>query len=491
MYGLMNSLTRLRATQLLLLTISILDTGNIAEATTESLFQGFKATPKPSVSSFQPLLNDSTGNFSLGFLRVDKTQLALAVLHVPSSQPLWLANPTQLATWSDSTQLFFNGSLVISDSHSRVFWSTQTNGDIVVLLNSSNLQIQNLHNSPSILWQSFDVPSDTLVENQSFTVNMSLISTNGLYSMRLGYNFIGLYAKFQENSAQPDQIYLKHTALEAQAQIVEGQGPIYALVNSDGYLGLYQNGTKPIDVQAFNSFQRPINGFLRVRLEPDGNLIAYYWDGSSWVLDFKAISDTCELPSPCGSYGLCTPGQQSCSCLDNRTEFRFGTECLPVGTGDFCGEQVVKDNNWAFTRKGVEVPFKELMYYETTSSFGECEGLCENNCSCWGAVYNNGSGFCFLMDYPIQTLVSVGDESKVGYFKVREGGGKKKTSVVAAIGFVAAGGAIMILIGIGGFWTYRIWRRKTWDKNDEISPGPYKNLGSESSKSIEVEMCNR
>uniref|UniRef100_A0A2N9FSG4 Secreted protein n=1 Tax=Fagus sylvatica TaxID=28930 RepID=A0A2N9FSG4_FAGSY len=47
MYGLMNSLTRLRATQLLLLTISILDTCNIAEATTESLFQGFKATPKP------------------------------------------------------------------------------------------------------------------------------------------------------------------------------------------------------------------------------------------------------------------------------------------------------------------------------------------------------------------------------------------------------------------------------------------------------------
>ncbi len=106
-------------------------------------------------------------------------------------------------------------------------------------------------------------------------------------------------------------------------------------------------------------------------------------------------------------------------------------------------------------------------------------------------MYNNGSGFCFLMDYPIQTLVSVGDESKVGYFKVREGEGKKKTSVVAAIGYLVAGGAIMILIGIGGFWTYRIWRSKTPDENDEVSPGPYKNLGSESSKSMEREMCNR
>lgn len=328
------------------------------------------------------------------------------------------------------------------------------------------------------------------MENQNFTANMSLISSNGLYSMRLGYNFYALYAKFQDNSA--DHMYWKHTALEARAAIVQGQGPIHALVNSDGYLGLYQNSTaKPVDVQPFNSYQRPIDLFLLVRLEPDGNLKAYYWDGSNWVEDFEAISDTCQLPSPCGSYGLCTP--QGCSCLDNRTEFRSSSDCVPVETGDFCGEQLVKDNYEALRRNGVEVPFKELMQYETTSSLRDCEGLCENNCSCWGAVYNNASGFCFMLDYPIQTLVSVGDESKVGYFKVREGAGKKKNKAVAIVGLVVGGGAILVLIGIGGFWTYRIWRKKTReeDNDDEVSPGPYKNLGSESSKSIEVEMCNR
>ncbi|KAK9985745.1 hypothetical protein SO802_030696 [Lithocarpus litseifolius] len=413
MDSLVNSLTRLRATQLLFLTwVST----SVAGTTPESILQGFKAAPNPSVSLFQPLLNDPTGNFSLGFLRVEQTQLALAVLHVASSQPLWLANPTQLATWSDRTQFFFNGSLVISDPQSSLFWSTQTNGDTVVLLNSSNLQIQKLDNPVTILWQSFNFPTNTLVENQNFTANMSLISSNGLYSMRLGYNFYALYAKFQDNSA--DHMYWKHTALEAEAAIVQGQGPIHALVNSYGYLGLYQNSTaKPVDVQPFNSYHRPIDLFLLVRLEPDGNLKAYYWDGSNWVENYKAISDTCQLPSPCGSYGLCTP--QGCSCLDNRTEFRSGSDCVPVETGDFCGEQLVKDNYEVLTRNGVEVPFKELMQYETTSSLGECEGLCENNCSCWGAVYNNASGFCFTLDYPIQTLVSVGDDSKVGYFKVK------------------------------------------------------------------------
>ncbi|KAK7861094.1 pan domain-containing protein [Quercus suber] len=113
---LINWLTRLRATQLLFL---IWVSTWIAGTTPESILQGFKATPNPSVSSFQPLLNDPTGNFSLGFLRVGQTQLALAVLHVASSQPLWLANPTQLATWSDRTQFLFNGSLVISDPNTR------------------------------------------------------------------------------------------------------------------------------------------------------------------------------------------------------------------------------------------------------------------------------------------------------------------------------------------------------------------------------------
>jgi len=134
---------RPRETQLLLFTTSILFTYITTLSTAQELLQaGFKATPNPKISTFQPLLNDSTGNFSLAFLRVNKTQLALAVLHVPSSEPLWLANPTDLASWSDHTQLFFNGSLVISDPHSRVFWSTPTNGDLVVLLNSSNLQVQ-------------------------------------------------------------------------------------------------------------------------------------------------------------------------------------------------------------------------------------------------------------------------------------------------------------------------------------------------------------
>nr|XP_048321313.1 PAN domain-containing protein At5g03700 [Ziziphus jujuba var. spinosa] len=452
----------------------------------QELLKGFKATVDTSVPSFQALLRDPTGNLSLGFLKTDRTYLSLAVLHLPSSEPIWVANPTRLTHWSDRTRLIFDGNLVISHPHGKVVWSTGTQGDRVVLLNSSNLQVQKLDGS--VLWQSFDFPTNSIVENQNFTTNMTLVSSNGRYSMRLGNDFMGLYANFKQDF---EQIYWRHKAMEARARIIEGQGPIYARINPDGYLGMYQTGNQPVDVQPFNNFQRPINGLVRIRLEPDGNLKGYYWDGSNWVLNYQAIDDPCELPSQCGLYGLCRAGE-GCSCLDNQTEFHPG-ECSPPETGDLCGG-VAKNNFRVQRRKGVEVPFKELMAYDTMSSLEECESFCERNCSCWGVVYNNATGFCYTVDYPIQTMVDVGDETKVGYFKVRKGADKGKKKVGLGLGIGVVGGALVILMVMIGFGSYRIWKRRRGvkrflEEEGGVSPGPYRDLGSASFKSIE--MCNR
>ncbi|KAM7526102.1 hypothetical protein LguiA_016004 [Lonicera macranthoides] len=453
----------------------------------QELLKGFKATPNPSISSFQPLLTDSTGNYSLGFLRVNRTRLALSILHVPSAEQFWIANPTRLARWSHPTQLFFNGSLVITDTHTGLFWSTNTNGDRVCLSNISNLEIQKVDGPPSILWQSFHFPYNTLVEDQNFTSAMSLVSSNGLYSMRLGFDFIGLYAKFKRYS-DPGQIYLKHKALEAKADVIQGQGPIYAVLHPDGFLGMYQNGSVPVDVQSFYSFQQPGSGNRRIRLETDGNLKGYYWTGSSWTLDFQAISDPCELPSPCGSYSICRVGK-GCSCLDNRTEYDSGRSASPDNTnsGDLCSAHDSK--YWVMRRSGVELPYKELMAYEKKESLEECESSCEISCTCWGAVYSNSSGFCYKINYPIQTLLGVGDESKVGYFKVREGAGNRKVGVWFGVGVGSLCGVILVwIVGLG--WC-RFRRSKGVANGYEeqeggVGVGPYKDLASASFRSIQL-----
>lgn len=471
--------------------LSLRPTAAATTSTQQELLRGFTATPNPDISTFQSLLVDPSGNYSLGFLRVNKVQLALSVIHLQSSQPLWVANPTSPARWSEETRVFFHGSLVISDPHSGVFWSTTgIQGDRVSLSNTSNLEIEKLDGSRSIIvWQSFDFPSDTLVENQNFTSAMSLVSSNGLYSMRLGSDFMALYARFNRGS-DPDQIYWKHRALQPKAEVIEGGGPIHLVLSSDGYLGMYQNSSIPVDVQSFNSFQQKGSGVRRVRIEPDGNLKGYYWTGSKWILDYAAISDPCELPSACGSYGLCQPGGMGCSCLDNRTDYNNGGCISPEvnNSGNFCGGD--GDNKyWVLRRQGVELPYKELMGYEKMGSLAQCESACEDNCTCWGAVYTNSSGFCYMLDYPVQTLVGVRDLSRVGYFKVRESAGKKGVGVGYGIGIGLLCGVVLVFGGAVGFGLYRVRSRKrgvAGYAEEEVGVGPYKDLGAASFRSIEL-----
>ncbi|KAI4378684.1 hypothetical protein MLD38_016128 [Melastoma candidum] len=452
------------------------------------LSKGFSASPSSRFDPFLSLLTDPLGNFSLGFLRVDRTGLSLVVLHAPSSLPVWTTcqGPGSLSPWSGRTELRFNGSLVLSDSSSgEVYWSAGAIGDRVVLLSNSNLQIQRLAKngktvgSFDVVWQSFGFPSDTLVEGQSFSHDMSLTSTGGQYSMRLGTDFIGLYANFGGGEAY-GQMYWKHKALEVKAEIMADGGPIFVRVEQDGYLAMYQNGTVPVDVEPFSTFHRSISTFHLLRLEPDGNLKAYYWTGTSWNVDYQAINEFCELPSPCGPYGLCKPGEEGCSCLDNHTDHSSGPCTGPIST-DLCTSS---SRFSVLRRKCIELPYKELMAYQTALSPEECEHACESNCSCWGTVYNNVSKFCYPLHYPVQTLLSVGDENKLGYFKMVATDPHHKES--RRTGFKGAHVLTQVLAGIataGMITGYRAWsqrkgRGRKW----------YKDIGSDSLGSMEFEL---
>ncbi|KAJ0973450.1 hypothetical protein J5N97_021409 [Dioscorea zingiberensis] len=441
--------------------------------------RGFSTSP--SQPPFHPILNEPSGVFSFGFLEVGSSQLDLAVIHLPSGQPVWRAIPASPASWDGSISLSFNGSLVLSDARKGVIWSTSTvDGDSLVLLNSSNLQIQKkLGEATSVLWQSFDFPSDTIVQGQNFTSKAALLSENQKFSMSLGFNYLALYMEFNGVAAAP--MYWKRTALQAKAQIIQGKGPIYARVDPIGFLGMYQTEEVPVDVLSFDTFNRGIPGLRRLTLESDGNLKAYYWNGSAWVLDFQAIDNLCELPSTCGAYGLCQAEQPRCGCLDNST-----SGCPLADSGNLCS--VGGDEYTIFRSKGVELANKELANHLKVASLEECEQSCKQNCSCWGAVYNNVSGFCYSIDYPIQTLAEAGDEQKTGYFKVRttrasSGGGLKNKAGIVLL--LVAG--VLVFLAAAGFGAYRVWKQRRRSSDASTVECPYKDLKSGSSfRSIEL-----
>ncbi|KAL6899144.1 hypothetical protein ACP4OV_005802 [Aristida adscensionis] len=482
-------------------------TGEAPPAPAQELRRGFSAAHDPSYSQFQPVLSDPTGAFALGFLRVNSTMLDLAVVHIPSSFPLWRAMPARPAPWSAAASLAFDGGLVLTDrAADEVLWSSAPSaaaGDRAVLLDTSNLQIQSTTSngsSPGVAWQSFDYPSETIVQGQNLTSAAALYTFDRRFAMRLGSNYLALYVEPPSAGAAAAAMYWKHTALQAKAQIVPGGGPTYARVEPDGFLAMYQREGPPADVLAFDTFNRGVVALRRVTLEPDGNLRAYYWDGARWALDYTAITDPCELPTTCGTYSVCAPSSGGqCACLANASD---GSGCAAAAAvaGGLCGTTggEVGGLYRAVRRRGVEPVNKELLGFERAASAAECEARCERNCSCWGTVYSNGTGYCYLMDYPGQLLVE-GDERKLGYFKVRsleeeEDGGRGGASGAKAA-LLAVG--VAAVVAVGAFGAYRVWERRRRGigdsrqrlgsaDDDGLSPGPYKNLGSFSS----VELTN-
>ncbi|CAN6452380.1 unnamed protein product [Victoria cruziana] len=468
---------------------------------TSLISRGFSATPDPTVETYQMLLDG--GEFTLGFRRVHGSLLVLAIVHSGDNlthTPVWTANPARPARWAPSTELSFDGRLTLTDSGSVVWSTTGRSGDVVVFQRTANLQVVEGDFDYGQLWQSYDYPTDTIVEGQNLTAGTPLVSsaswddpTPGAYSMRLDLAGFGLYADFG-GGARPQQ-YWRREAMQEKAVVRPDGGPVYAQVSVNGFLGMYQNGSAPVDVLSFDSFQRR-TGTRILRLEPDGNLKAYYWNVTGWVADFKAILDPCELPAACGQMGLCQPGG-TCRCLDSAAD---GEDTVSKGPTGRCGpaarpgeakEGSCRSKVTELRTGGVDVPYKELMDFERMGSQGSCEESCAKNCSCWAAVYNNASGACYHLDYPVQTLLRVPDDRKSAYIKVVVPPIATVTRSTWAAAEVAAAAVscavlVVVLVALGHMWWWSRKRNCGGSLSEGLRPGPYRDLDESSGGSVEL-----
>jgi D-mannose binding lectin/S-locus glycoprotein domain len=429
----------------ILTVVAFIHTVMAALIKTADLHKGFRATPGQVNSEFEFLLADPTGLFAFGFMRVGPTKLDLAVVHLPSSLPVWRAIPSNLANWGPSTTFSFNGDLILTDKsiHEGILWSSNSTGggDILVLRNTSNLQICSSSDENSVFWQSFDRPSDTLVQGQNFTSMTSLITPDRRYTLRMVGTHVALYMEF---GGRHEINYWRHSPFEAKGS------DMYGVVQPLGFFGFYNTDGSKAELLPFDSFDRGYLGFHRVTIQSDGNLHAYFWDNNKWDLVYTAVTEPCGLPKICGAYGLCFPGKSSCFCLVNGTD-----GCLQTDSGDFCS----KDNSEfsVVRRSGVTMEYTELMMSVRVKSLEECEMICHRNCTCWGALFAKTLKICYLMNYPIQTVEASGDTHQ-GYFKIRRNGldgseekHRGSAEAVVIFMFVFAGLALY-----GGYWY--------WDK---------------------------
>ncbi|MED6218579.1 hypothetical protein PIB30_027917 [Stylosanthes scabra] len=347
------------------------------------------------------------GTFSAGFYAVGKNAYCFGIWFSKNPTLVWMANRDYPVNGKHSKlSLLSNGNLVLLDADNSHVWSTDTfsppsSAVHLVLYDTGNLVLMEDgdrdNRSSSVLWQSFDFPTDTLLPEQVFTRFTKLISSKsetnkstGLYTLFFDNdNVLRLLYDGPEASGLywPDPLKLdwnNHRSSYNNSRV--------AVLDTLGIFISSDNFTFMTSDFGSAAIQR------RITLDPNGNLVVYSRinDHDHWYVSWQAFSRPCQIHGVCGPNSLCT----------FHTNSTTRCSCLP-------GHKMKQPNDWSY---GCEPRFSQscqnnesasrFISLSNTEFYGydyglminytldQCKDLCLQLCDCRGFqyTYNKASG---------------------------------------------------------------------------------------------------
>ncbi|KAF5935661.1 hypothetical protein HYC85_026790 [Camellia sinensis] len=187
-----------------------------------------------------------------------------AITNAP--QLVWSANRNHPVKLNATLQLTQDGNLTLSDSDGTSVWSTYTGGGNysvsgLNLTEDGNLVLFDRNNAT--VWQSFDHPADSLLVGQRLVGGQKLTSSTsasnwsqGLFSLAVQFDPHSSYLSAYVESNPPWSYFESYIDKD------------YVKFENESFNG------QLIRVASSSSAQF-------IRLDPDGHLMAYEWDGSN------------------------------------------------------------------------------------------------------------------------------------------------------------------------------------------------------------------
>ncbi|GFY95749.1 D-mannose binding lectin protein with Apple-like carbohydrate-binding domain-containing protein [Actinidia rufa] len=195
------------------------------------------------------------------------------------------------------------------------------------LLRSGNLALVDAFDQ--IKWQSFNFPTNIMLWGQRLNVKTRLTSfptnSTSFFSFEIQHDKIALYL----NSGKSKYSYWEFKP------------------SDNRNITFIQVGNKGLNL--FGDQYTKIARIPMPRLEPlrflalgneTGNLGLYYYspDNAKFEASFLAINTTCDLPSACKPYGICTLSDV-CSCIRFITRDGMNSGCSNGTSEKFCGKK--------------------------------------------------------------------------------------------------------------------------------------------------------
>ncbi|XP_022145540.1 putative receptor protein kinase ZmPK1 [Momordica charantia] len=341
------------------------------------------------------------GTFSSGFYRVGNNSFCYSIWFAKSSDKtvVWMANRDKPVNGQKSKlTLGGDGNLVLTDADGSITWSskTVTRQQIELrLLENGNLVLVN--ETGNFIWQSFDSPTDTLLPQQQFLKNSTLVSMRSPGTYFSGF----YYLKFNDdnvlnlifNSPSLSSIYWPDPTVSVFDNGRTRYNSSRVAILSD--LGRFES----TDNLNFNAIDYGVGPKRRLTMDYDGVLRLYSLEESSgnwtvsWLPDGRL--DACLVHGLCGEFGICSYNPlPTCVCPPGFTRIdpsdwskgckpSFNLTCDP-NDADFI--LLPRTDYYGY----------DLLGYAVGVSVETCRNSCLSDCQCLGFGYStDGLGQCF------------------------------------------------------------------------------------------------
>ncbi|XP_072960065.1 G-type lectin S-receptor-like serine/threonine-protein kinase SD2-5 [Typha angustifolia] len=393
-------------------------------------------------------------------------------------QVIWSANRDRPVRDNATLQLTGDGDLVLRDFDGAAVWSTNTSGRSVsgiYLTKSGNLVLYD--SIGASVWQSFDHPTDSLILGQSLREGQRLTASVSSTNWKRGQFYItiladGLYAFVD---ASPPQIYY-----QKRVNVTKAVDSAYSQTAENNTMRVtFTNGNLSISVgpgTKYAGISLPSSSSAQyMRLESDGHLRIYEWDGTwNYLGDVLHVyPDDCAYPMVCGEYGICSKGQCSCpsEISDNSAFFRQVNDRQPN-----LGCSLVTSLSCESMQDHQLLLLDNVTYFNFMDGWvtdeETCKEACLRNCSCKAAFFQYGenasNGSCYLRTQVFSLMNNqpeVIDHSSSAYLKVQKLG--KSTSSKDQLISAISHASLVILVIIFGTILIILRKMKATEMEEE------------------------
>jgi len=396
-------------------------------------------TPNHPLAENETLVS-SDGTFALGFFSPTSSNnnryIGIWYKRIPDQTVIWVGNRRNPVTSPTAVlKLAGNGSLLITDVNSTLFWSSgstnMVSNPVAQLLDTGNFVVRDSQrtNSSSFAWQSFDYPTDSLIPGMKLGWNL----TSGLNRNLTAWSSPtdpspGIYSLTLDLRGVPQLFFLKGQVLQWRSGPwtgldFSGELPV-TLTYTDTFVFSFVNNKEEVYYSAGVVNNSTIT---RLVVNQSGSTQRYIWldESNVWNQYWYTPRGQCDGYASCGPNGVCDPnGSPMCSCLQGFEPKSPANWALRYAS-DGCVRKTKLDcknrSDGFVTVPQTQLPDTVSATVNMTMSLDECQASCLRNCSCTGYasadVRGGGSG-CILWSTDLMDISVYPDGGQDFYLRV-------------------------------------------------------------------------